>query len=288
MWRHEAKGRANLTRENAGMDYSAILCETRGHVALLTLNRPDRLNAIGAEIREEIAKAVGVAHADDNVRALIITGAGRGFCSGADLSGPRGPGGGPPVPTDQGQNARLDEDGWVGRWAKLFAHFDKPLIGAINGVAAGAGMSMALACDVRIGSENARFKTVFVERNLSPDSGMSWFLPRIVGYARAADLIFTSRAVGAEEAYRLGLLDRLVAHESLIDEAVKYAEEMTQWPPLAIRSSKRVLQHNFEAGLDEGLRYETVGLSFARKATNDGKESFLAFGEKRKGVYTGT
>ncbi len=176
----------------------------------------------------------------------------------------------------------------MGRWAKLFAHFDKPLIGAINGVAAGAGMSMALACDVRIGSEHARFKTVFVERNLSPDSGMSWFLPRIVGYARAADLIFTSRAVGADEAMRLGLLDRIVAHEALVDEAVKYAEEMTQWPPLAIRSAKRVLQHNFEAGLDEALRYETHGLGFARKAVNDAKESFLAFSEKRKGVYTGT
>ena len=270
------------------MDYQAILYETRGHVAILTLNRPERLNAISPELRNEVHEAVHEAHADDHVRVLIITGAARGFCSGADLSGPRGPGGGPPIAADQDQNARLDEDGWVGRWAKLFAHFDKPLIGAINGVAAGAGMSMALGCDVRIGSEHARFKTVFIERNLSPDSGMSWFLPRIVGYARAADLIFTSRAVGAEEAQRLGLLDRVVPHESLMDEALKYAGEMAQWPPLAMRASKRVLQHNFEAGLDEGLRYESVGLGFARKAVNDGKESFLAFSEKRKGVYTGT
>jgi enoyl-CoA hydratase/carnithine racemase len=94
--------------------------------------------------------------------------------------------------------------------------------------------------------------------------------------------------VGAEEAYRLGLLDRIVAADSLVEEAVKYAEEMTQWPPLALRSAKRVLQHNFEAGLDEGLRYESVGLGFARKAPNDAKESFLAFSEKRKGVFTGT
>lgn len=182
----------------------------------------------------------------------------------------------------------LDEDGWVGRWAKLFHHFDKPVIAAINGVAAGAGMSRALAADLRVGCEASRFKTVFIERSLSPDSGMSYFLPRIIGYARAADLIFTSRAVDAEEAFRLGLLDRLVKQEALIEESVKLANEMTQWPPLAPRMSKRVLQHNFEAGLDAALRYESVSIGFGRKAANDMKESMLAFTEKRKPTYTET
>jgi 2-(1,2-epoxy-1,2-dihydrophenyl)acetyl-CoA isomerase len=271
------------------MSYEAILYETRGPVAIITLNRPERLNAIGAEVREEVHAAIEAAHHDDAVRAAIITGAGRGFCSGADLSGAAARaavGGGAPTPTSQSE--RLDEDGWVGRWAKRFAHFDKPLIGAINGVAAGAGMSMALACDVRVGSTNARFKTVFIERNLSPDSGMTYFLPRIVGYSRAADLIFSSRAVNAEEAYRIGLLDRLVAPETLLDEALALANDMAQWPPLAMRMSKRVLQNNQDAGLDEALRYESVGLGFGRKAVNDGKESIAAFAEKRKGVYTGT
>ncbi len=272
------------------MDYEAILYETRGPVAIITLNKPDRLNAIGQAVREEVHAAVERAHGDDAVRAAIITGAGRGFCSGADLSGAAaraqgGGGGGIPSPVTQAD--KLDEDGWVGRWAKRFAHFDKPLIAAVNGVAAGAGMSMALACDIRVGSENARFKTVFVERNLSPDSGMSYFLPRIVGYSRAADLVFSSRNVNAEEAYRIGLLDRLVPHESLIDEAVKLGEEMAQWPPLAIRMAKRVLQHNQDAELDEALRYESVALGFARKATADTRESIAAFAEKRKGVYTG-
>ena len=134
--------------------------------------------------------------------------------------------------------------GWVGRWATMWAELDKPVIGAINGVAAGAGMSTALACDVRIGSENARFKSVFIERNLSPDCGLCYFLPRIVGYAAAADIIFTSRAVGRRGGLRLGLLNRLVPADELLDAAVAYAEEMTQWPPLALRMSKRVLQHN--------------------------------------------
>jgi 2-(1,2-epoxy-1,2-dihydrophenyl)acetyl-CoA isomerase len=271
------------------MSYEAILYETRGPVAIITLNRPERLNAIGAAVREEVHQAVEAAHHDDAIRAAIITGAGRGFCSGADLSGAAARaavGGGAPTPTSQSE--RLDEEGWVGRWAKRFARFDKPLIGAINGVAAGAGMSMALACDVRVGSTNARFKSVFIERNLSPDSGMTYFLPRIVGYSRAADLIFSSRAVNAEEAYRIGLLDRLVAPENLLDEALALATDMAQWPPLAMRMSKRVLQHNQDADLDEALRYESVGLGFGRKAVNDGKESIAAFAEKRKGVYTGT
>jgi 2-(1,2-epoxy-1,2-dihydrophenyl)acetyl-CoA isomerase len=268
------------------MTYEAILFEKREHVAILTLNKPDRLNAIGAAIRAEVHAAVGEAHKDDNIRALIITGAGRGFCSGADLSSAAIGANPPPQPTDQ--NSLLDDQGWVGRWAHLFFDFDKPLIAAVNGVAAGAGMSMALACDLRVGSEHARFKTVFIERNLSPDSGMSYFLPRIVGYSRAADLIFTSRAVGAEEAYRIGLLDRLVAHDNLVEEAVKLANEMTGWPPLAFRASKRALQKNMTADLDDALRYESVNLGFARKAVNDSKESIRAFAEKRKPTYTGT
>lgn len=105
---------------------------------------------------------------------------------------------------------------------------------------------------------------------------------------RAADLIFTSRSVEAEEAYRLGLLDRLVAHASLVEEAVALGEHMAQWPPLALRMSKKVLQHNFEAPLDEALKYESWGLSIARRATNDARESFAAFAEKRKPTYTGT
>ena len=269
------------------MQYQALIVERRGPVEIITINRPERLNAIGAEVREEMHAAVEAAGADDAVRAAIITGAGRGFCSGADLSAvaARGAGG---APQPQNQTERLDEDGWVGRWAKRFALFDKPLIAAVNGVAAGAGMSMALACDVRVGSTNARFKSVFIERNLSPDSGMSYFLPRIVGYSRAADLVFSSRAVNADEAYRIGLLDRLVEPDQLMETSIQLAEEMAQWPPLALRMSKRVLQANQDAGLDEALRYESVALGFARRAAADTRESIAAFAEKRKGVYTGT
>ena len=256
--------------------------EIDGQTAVITLNRPERLNALSPDLRDELTKALAEVQADDSIRVAILTGAGRGFCSGADLSGF---GGGDATPS---QNELLDEFGWVGRQAMSVYRLDKPVIAAVNGVAAGAGMSLSLSCDMRVGSENSRFKSVFIERNLSPDSGLSFFLPRVVGQSRAADIIYTSRAVEAEEAHRIGLLDRLVEHDKLLDTALEVAAQMCQWPPLALRSSKRVLQHNVEVPLEDALRYEMSGLSYARKAKNDAKESMAAFREKGKPTYTGS
>ena len=266
------------------MNSGALRYEQEDNVAILTLNRPEKLNALSGELSDDLRSALKQSGEDDSVLALIITGEGRGFCSGADLTGGAGRAA---APTSQ-QSTKLDEFGWVGRQALSLYGLDKPVIAAVNGVAAGAGMSLALACDIRVGSELSRFKTVFIERNLSPDSGMSFFLPRIVGYSRAADLIYTSRMVGSEEAYRIGLLDRLVEHEKLLQGALAVANEMTRWPPLALRTSKRVLQHNMETDLEDALKYELANLAFPRKAVNDQKESRAAFLEKRKPRYTGT
>ena len=268
-------------------DYETITLERRGHIAILTLNRPDRLNAISTPLRADVERALAAVKADDAVRVLVLTGAGRGFCSGADLMGDGAVATGKAPPMTN-QSERLDGLQWMGRWALMWRDLDKPIIGAINGVCAGAGFSTALSCDVRIGSEHARFKSVFIERAISPDSGMSWLLPRIVGDAAAADIIFTSRAVNAEEALKLGLLNRLVKAEVLLESAVAYAEEMSSWPPLALRASKRVLQQNALADFEAALRNEVKGLDVARRATGDTAESRAAFIEKRKGVYTGT
>jgi 2-(1,2-epoxy-1,2-dihydrophenyl)acetyl-CoA isomerase len=162
------------------------------------------------------------------------------------------------------------------------------LIAAVNGVAAGGGMGLALAADMRIGSSQTRFKTVFAERALGPDCGVSYFLPRIVGYARAADLLLTCRMVDAEEAYRLGLIDRLVPHENLMDETMALAAQIAEGPPLALRISKRVLQANFEADLEQAVRNEAAGWATAQKAKNDQAEARRAFAEKREAVFTGT
>jgi 2-(1,2-epoxy-1,2-dihydrophenyl)acetyl-CoA isomerase len=254
------------------------------HIATVTLRRPEKLNALSGRLRDEIHEVCGIIRDDDDLRAAIFTGAGRGFCSGADLT-PDGSQGeaGPPS-----QNQRLDDLGWVGRLATDIYRIGIPTIAAVNGVAAGAGMSLALGCDMRVGSELSRFKTVFAERALSPDSGMSYFLPRIIGYSRASDLIFTSRSVDAEEAYRLGLLDRLVASESLMDCAREVAAQMASLPPMAIRSGKRVLQLNQNIEFEHALRNEIFGLSFAGKSPNDQKESRASFLEKRKPNFTGT
>ena len=264
------------------MSEKVLELDRQDHSAIITLSRPDKLNALSADLRNALTNALSETRDDDGVRVVIITGAGRGFCSGADLTG------GAPAGGDPTQNQHLDEFGWVGRQAKSVYQLDKPVIAAVNGVAAGAGMSLALSCDLRVGSENARFKSVFIERNLSPDSGLSFFLPRIVGQSRAADIIYTSRSVDAQEAHRIGLLDRLVDHDQLLDAALEVAAQMAQWPPLALRSSKRVLQHSLEVELEDALRYEMTGLSFAGRAKNDAKESRAAFVEKRKPTYTGT
>jgi 2-(1,2-epoxy-1,2-dihydrophenyl)acetyl-CoA isomerase len=261
--------------------------ERVGHVLVLTLDRPERLNALDASLRSGIPAALEEAQTDRDVRAVVLTGVGRGFSSGVDLSGPRPAAGSPPATPAEADP--LDELGWVGRQAMAVFGLDKPTIAAVNGVAAGAGMSLALACDLRVGTTESRFRTVFLERNLSPDSGMSWFLPRIVGYSRAADLLFTSRDVDGEEAYRIGLLDRLVSPpSSLLDEAVELATKIASLPPVAMRSAKRVLQHNLGVELEAGLRYEMAGLSYARKARNDAAEAMSSFREKRPPNFTGT
>ena len=265
---------------------TSLRVERRGHVLVLTLDRPERLNALDATLRAAIPAAFEEAQHDREVRAVVLTGTGRGFCSGVDLSAPRpATEAGPPADAPD----PLDELGWVGRQALAVHGFDKPTVAAVNGVAAGAGMSLALACDVRVGSvAGTRFRTVFLERNLSPDSGMSWFLPRIVGYSRAADLLFTSRDVDGDEAHRIGLLDRLVPEDEVLDTAVELAERMASLPPLAMRSAKRVLQHNLDVGLEDALRYEMAGLGYARKARDDAKEAMASFREKRPPRFTGT
>jgi 2-(1,2-epoxy-1,2-dihydrophenyl)acetyl-CoA isomerase len=266
------------------MSYENLIYDKQDHVATVTLNRPERLNALSRPLQLEILEAAKEVRGDDDVWAVIVTGAGRGFCSGADISGPR-PAGERATPP---QNQLLDEFHWVGDQAMAIYNLDKPTIAAMNGVCAGAGMSLALSCDLRVGSENARFRSVFLERNLSPDSGMSWFLTRILGYSRAIDLILTSRDVAADEAYRMGLLDRLVPHDKLMDEAVALAHQITQWPPVAVRAAKRVTQQNLNKNLEDGLRNEAYHLEYGRKASNDAKEALTARMEKRKPVYTGT
>ena len=265
------------------MAYEVLTLERHGHVGVITMNRPETLNALNRQLQEETRAAAAEVENDDELRVLILTGTGRGFSAGADLSGARRPAEDEVPP--QGQ--RLDTLSWVGRQAVAFYRMTKPTIAAVNGVAAGAGMSLSLACDIRVGTPASRFKTVFAERSLSPDSGMSWFLPRIVGYSRAMDLIATSRSVDAEEAYRIGLLDRLVPEDKLMEASLEVANQIATLPPLAIRSGKRVTQWNLNVDLETALRNELHGLDYARKAPGDVAESRASWVEKRAPRFTG-
>ena len=265
------------------MSEDILLIERRERVAILTLNRPESLNALNTALQDSIGEACRELRNDDDVWAVVLTGAGRGFCSGVDLRGA-------PESADRqpSRQERLDVYGWIGRLAMaVYRTLDKPIVAAVNGVAAGAGMSLALACDMRVGTDKTRFKVVFIERSLSPDSGTSFFLPRIVGYSRACDLVYTSRFVEAEEAYRIGLLDRLVSSDRLMDEALEIANQIAFWPPVAMQATRRVLQQSMESTLEEQLRNEVFGLSFARRAPHDMQESRDSFLERRPPRFTG-
>lgn len=263
------------------MTYELLLLEQDDDIATITLNRPETLNSLNFQLRQEMLDACAKLKSDDSVRVVIFTGAGRGFCSGAQVTGA------PPEQKEPSWDEMKDEYSWVGRQAMAVYQIDKPTIAAVNGVAAGAGMSLSLACDIRIGSELTRFKTVFIERSLSPDAGMTYFLPRIVGSGTALDLILTSRAVDAEEAQRLGLLQRLVPSADLMTEAKSLARVIAGHPPLAAQMSKRAIQHSLDSDFERQLRYEIRSIAITRSAKEDALESARSFVEKRKPQYKG-
>jgi 2-(1,2-epoxy-1,2-dihydrophenyl)acetyl-CoA isomerase len=273
----------NGNRRRTTMAYQHLIADfdRARHIATITLNKPERLNAIDQQDKSDILDVVAHIKADDDIWVVIWTGAGRGFCSGADLAGPR------PDESDQPLNELLDEDSWIAKQGKALYGVDKPMIAAVNGVAAGAGFSLALACDIRVGCEHSRFVTVFQERSLPPEGGMSFLLSRIVGLSRAMDLALTSRRVEADEAFRIGLLDRLVAMDELLPTANAIAERICQLPPAAVRVTKRAIQLGAEAGFVDATANETRYGGIARRAKADAEESMRAFAERRKPVYRG-
>ena len=268
------------------MSYEHLIYDVdrEAHLATVTLNKPERLNAIDQPDHRDLLDLCERIQSDDDVWAVIWTGAGRGFCAGADVRQAR------PAPDQApspGLNELLDEGSWISRQGNALYAIDKPMIAAVNGVAAGAGFSLALCCDIRVGCENSRFVTVFQERNLPPEGGMSFLLPRIVGAGRALDLSLTSRPVDAEEAYRIGLLDRLVPADQLLPTARSIAEQICRLPPSAVRLTKRAVRRALETGFREATRYETQASGLARRARDDSEEAQRAFLEKRRPIFLG-
>src|SRR5215218_1670478 len=192
-------------------DYPHLLVETTADgVRTITLDRADKLNAVNGALAASLSSAVADAAAEDVVRVVVITGAGRAFCAGLDLSEP------PSLPTAT-RVERLDPYAWVGTWVRTIIGCEKPVIAAVNGAAAGAGFGLALACDLRIVSASARMTAGYVRRGLSPDAGVSWLLPRHVGLSRASDILLSGRDVDAVEAERIGLAAQILPAASFSD-----------------------------------------------------------------------
>ena len=267
------------------MDYQNIIFTKEDGIAIITLNRPETLNSWNAAMAEEAVAALDDVSQDDGIRVLIITGEGRGFSSGTDVRGLAArierPSGGVVMPP------ALRRSPSVGSVALGIRNLAKPVIAAVNGIAAGAGFSIAMVCDIRIVSEMARFSQIFVKRGLIPDTGSTYFLPRLVGMAKACELVFTGDIIDAREAERIGLVNRVVPHEDLMKVTKELATKIAKGPPITIQLAKRALYKGLsETNLASHQEYE---LYLQRDCfnTEDFKEGVKSFLEKREPIFKG-
>jgi len=258
-----------------------ILVERRDRVALLTLNRPDSLNTLVVSMRGSLCDALAEAGSDPNVGAIVLTGAGRGFSSGGDIRFMES------VIAGSGRFEDFRPLVEAGRdIVRTLETIEKPVIAAVNGAAAGGGMSLALACDVRWASESAKFAQSFVRIGLHPDWGSLYTLPRLVGPSRALELMWTGDLMDASEALRLGIVSRVLPAERLLPETVAFAERLARGPAVAIREIKRSVRASLGYTLEQALEREIDAQSRCWH-THDAREGFAAFLGKREPRYEG-
>lgn len=260
--------------------FQTIQWEIREHTGVLTLNRPERLNAIDNVMRRELEEVLRRAEADAEVWTIVVTGNGRGFCSGADLKAraeAEKAGGGVTAPQP------LFEPKYY--YAIAFSEISKPVIAAVNGVTRGAGCNMVFAADFRIASEQANFGVNFVERGLMGETS-SWYLPRLVGHAIAAEICLLGEPFDAAQAKAWGLLNKVVPHDRLMDEALALARRLNKGAPLAVRMTKLALRRAFEQGVEQHLEMQN-NMNTKLRGTEDTKEALRAFIEKRPPQFRG-
>lgn len=257
------------------MTYQDILVQVEDGIGSVTLNRPDLLNSFANRMRQEIAEAVQELAKRDDVRVIVITGAGRGFCTGADVTYLK------QIVDDRNEEAlrALVEAGSA--VVSAIREASQPVIAAVNGPAAGGGANLALACDIRIASDRASIGQTFNRVGLHPDWGGTYFLPRLVGPAIAAELIFTGAMVPADEAHRLGLFNRVVPHDRLTEETQALARDLAAKPRLSLKLAKQAIYRSLDASLKEMLDFE-LDAQLQCGRSEDAKEGITAFVEKRK------
>jgi 2-(1,2-epoxy-1,2-dihydrophenyl)acetyl-CoA isomerase len=260
--------------------YENVLVDVSGGVGTVTLNRPDKLNAFAGRMRQEIADAVRAMAEDSGVRVLVITGAGRAFCAGADIG------------YMKDLTARNDAEAFrslveAGREVvTIIRETPKPVLASVNGPAAGGGANLALACDLRLASDRATIGQTFNRIGLHPDWGGTYFLPRLVGPAKALELIFSAEMVPAAEALRLGLFNRVVPHDHLGGETRALAAALAAKPPLALALAKRAIYASGDNSLSQMLDVE-LEHQLACFRSEDAKEGLQAFLEKRRAAFRG-
>lgn len=258
-----------------------LLLEKTEGIGIITLNRPDKFNALNDELTYKLKDALKEMDKDAAVKAVIITGAGRGFCSGQDLMSTS-------LPRDSSQRPSLG-NAVRHRYNPIvlkIRRMEKPVIAAINGAAVGAGASLALMCDFRIGSENAYFVQAFSKIGLIPDSGSTFLLPRLIGVAKAFELMLLADKVNASEAENLGLLNKVVAQEQLMEEVTTLARRLAKGPTVAFGLTKRAINRAIFPDLEELLEYE-ASLQEIAGQSDDFLEGVAAFNEKREPFYQG-
>ena len=255
--------------------FETIRYDVKGGIAWLILNRPDKLNAFTAQMNREIKDAIKDASFDEQVRCVVITGEGRAFCSGQDLS----------EVDDQMDHGQVLRDHY-GPMIMQIRRCEKPIVAAVNGVAAGAGFSLALACDFRLLSERASFMNAFIHVGLIPDSGNLYYLTQLVGHSKAAELAILGEKVPAAEAVKLGLANRLISSEKWEEDVSAFVEHLAALPTKAIGLIKRSLKTVSELSFEDYLEQEAQGQRIAG-LTKDHREGVTAFMKKRKPVYIG-
>ncbi|WP_417520095.1 enoyl-CoA hydratase-related protein [Minwuia sp.] len=275
------------------MDYEQILYEVTDGVAVITMNRPDRMNAMTLTMGGEIRAAMQAASDDASVKAIVLTGAGKGFCAGADAARLSNTAAGgakevEPLPNAGAIEGGLEISEGFGAKYTYLTTVPKPVIAAMNGAAVGVGLVMALFCDMRICSAKAKLGTAFARRGMAAEYGLAWLLPRLVGPSKALDLLYSARIVTGEEAERMGLVDRAVAPEDVLSEAMDYARMIaTECSPRSTRVMKDLVYRSMIQSMDEAQVSAEEELQAALKS-DDFREGIAAWQEKRAPAFTGT
>lgn len=264
-------------------EYSDLLYEVTDNVATITLNRPDRLNAITGPMLDSFSRAFRDADSDPAVRVIILTGAGRGFCAGLDLKDQMA---GTGLGSNNGSDLSVQKFDLANSPPVVLHTTDKPVICALNGAAAGYGMDLALGCDIRIASRQAKLAAVFTKRGVLPESGGSWLLPRLVGWAKAAELAFRGQVLGAEEALEVGLVNKVVEPDDLMAASREMAAEIAANAPLAVQATKRMMRLGLEETFEANVHHVFLQL-LPLFRTKDFQEGMRAFLEKRDPQFTG-